>query len=141
MGENAQFSLDVKAFVEATKQDMLYVVKDAMINISKDVITMSPVDSGRFRSNWQVGEDVAPSEPFPEQDAYPSGAETLERVQREITSISAKVRDIYLANCVPYAYRLEMEGWSQQAPAGMLRVVVPEFQTYLDKAAREIRNR
>ena len=29
---------------------------------------------------------------------------------------------VYLTNNLPYAQRLEYEGWSKQAPAGMVRV-------------------
>lgn len=141
MGENAQFSLDIKAFVEATKQDMLDVAKKAMTDVSNRVVDMSPVDTGRFRSNWEIGQDNVPDTFQPETGPYPRGPEVKARLAAQTSAITSDVKFIFLANTLPYAYRLEMEGWSQQAPAGMLRVVVPEFQTYLDKAAREIRNR
>lgn len=139
MADNAQFSLDVKAFCEAAKADMLTVTKKAMIDISNRVVDMSPVDSGRFRSNWEIGQDVVPNEVSPEMGPYPQGPEVKARLASQSTAITDDVQLIFLANTLPYAYRLEMEGWSKQAPAGMLRVVVPEFQTYLDKAARELK--
>ncbi|WP_275150686.1 hypothetical protein [Citrobacter koseri] len=141
MGENAQFSLDVKAFVEATKRDMLEVTKKAVIDVSNRVVDMSPVDTGRFRSNWEIGQDVVPDSAQPEMGPYPRGPEVKARLASQAGAITRDVRFIFLANTLPYAYRLEMEGWSKQAPAGMLRVVVPEFQTYLDKAAQEVKNR
>ncbi|PIJ49195.1 MULTISPECIES: HK97 gp10 family phage protein [unclassified Erwinia] len=139
MADNAQFSLDIKAHCEAAKADMLTVTKKAMIDVANRVVDMSPVDTGRFRSNWEVGHDIVPDETTPEIGPYPRGPEVKARLKNHIEEISGDVRFIFLANTLPYAYRLEMEGWSKQAPAGMLRVVVPEFQTYLDKAARELK--
>ncbi|GKX54100.1 hypothetical protein SOASR030_02120 [Leminorella grimontii] len=141
MGENGEFTLDVKAFVEATKRDMLDVTKKAMIDVSNRVVDMSPVDTGRFRSNWEIGQDVVPDTYSPEIGPYPRPPEIKARLKAQVDEISQGANFIFLANTLPYSYRLEMEGWSKQAPAGMLRVVVPEFQTYLDKAAREIKNR
>nr|WP_154325042.1 hypothetical protein [Pantoea sp. 201603H] len=139
MADNAKFSLDVKAFCEAAKADMLTVTKKAMIDISNRVVDMSPVDTGRFRSNWEIGQDYVPNEASPEMGPYPQGPELKSRLASQSAAITDDVQLIFLTNTLPYAYRLEMEGWSKQAPAGMLRVVVPEFQTYLDKAARELK--
>jgi hypothetical protein len=37
---------------------------------------------------------------------------------------------IYLTNSLPYARRLEY-GWSKQAPAGMVRITVANFERHL----------
>ena len=44
----------------------------------------------------------------------------------------------YLVNNLPYIRRLE-QGWSQQAPAGMVAVTVSEFQQTVARAATEDR--
>jgi len=138
MADNAQFSLDARAFCDAAKADMLAVTKKAMIDMSNRVIDMSPVDTGRFRSNWEIGQDAVPDEVSPDIGPFPQGPEVKARLASQVNSITDDVRFIFLANILPYAYKLEMEGWSKQAPAGMLRVVVPEFQSYLDKAVMEL---
>ncbi len=52
------------------------------------------------------------------------------------TAAQAKAGDvIYLANSLPYIRRLEY-GWSKQAPAGMVRGTVGEFQQAIDKALK-----
>jgi hypothetical protein len=43
-----------------------------------------------------------------------------------------------MINALPYGPRLEYEGWSSQAPAGMVRISVVEFQTFVDKAVMEL---
>ncbi len=75
MADNAKFSLDVKAFCEAAKAGMLSVTKKAMIDISNRVVDMSPVDTGRFRSNWEIGQDAVPDEASPDMGPYPAGPE------------------------------------------------------------------
>jgi len=47
-------------------------------------------------------------------------------------------QDIYLLNSLPYVRRIEYEGWSSQAKAGMVRITVAEFQTFVDKAVRSL---
>ena len=52
---------------------------------------------------------------------------------------SAKAGDvIYLVNNLPYAKRIE-EGWSRQAPIGVVGLTVLEFQKIVDKAVLELR--
>jgi len=40
-----------------------------------------------------------------------------------------------ISNDMPYAYRVET-GWSKQAPTGMMRISVKEFNAILDEIAR-----
>ena len=39
-----------------------------------------------------------------------------------------------MMNNLPYGPRLEYEGWSSQAPAGMVQVSVTEAQTFVNNA-------
>ena len=39
---------------------------------------------------------------------------------------------------LPMPRRIEYEGWSSQAKAGMVRITVAEFQTFVDKAVRSL---
>jgi hypothetical protein len=45
---------------------------------------------------------------------------------------------IYITNSVPYINRLEYEGWSKQAPAGMVRVTVAELQAFIENEVRKL---
>lgn len=46
---------------------------------------------------------------------------------------------IYFVNNVPYAYRLEVEGHSQQAPNGMIRIVAKDAPAILKEAIQEVK--
>ena len=55
----------------------------------------------------------------------PSGQETIKGIT---ATAEGSVGDVfYLVNNLPYIRRLEYEGWSQQAPDGMVRRAVSEL--------------
>jgi len=73
----------------------------------------SPVDTGRFRASWQVGENAAPGGIAPE-GSYPSSP-SLSRIGYS----QERVGNVYsVHNNLPYAERLA-DGWSKQT-AGAL---------------------
>lgn len=88
---------------------------------------------GRFRGNWQVTLGDPASEPIASID--PSGAITLAAGQDALKAVQVGVT-IYLVNALPYAERLE-NGWSKQAPAGMVRVTVADFDGIVTDVAGE----
>ena len=93
-------------------------VRAATIGIFSSVIRMTPVESGRARGNWQctIGAPVT-------VENWQSDSESAMRgtVPRRAGSV------VYLTNNVPYIQKLEYEGWSQQAPSGMVRVSISRF--------------
>lgn len=73
---------------------------------------------GRFRGNWQtsVGQAVT----FSVDRIDPTGAQASAEVVATVPATAGNV--VYLTNNLIYGPRLEYEGWSKQAPAGMVRV-------------------
>lgn len=103
------------------------LLKDGMdITSGKDYV------GGRFRGNWQVSFDAPIEEAIPLID--PRGVQAKGSAATLIQSFDSEVGTIWLMNNLPYGPRLEYEAWSKQAPAGMVRVSVTEFQTYVNKA-------
>lgn len=101
---------------------------------------------GRFRANWQYGVDAPPEAELFEPDAgpYPSAGAVVAALASSIGGTTAGGASTglaghlhYLVNNLPYAQRLE-EGWSSQAPSGMVAITVVEFQGYVDKAAQSL---
>lgn len=107
------------------KDRMLGIVKKSTGSMGKRIIRVSPVDTGRFKGSW----NTAIGEPNLSIETS-IGAGLLPILGQ------AKIGDdIYFTNNQPYAMRLEF-GWSQQAPAGMVRVTLADFQGFVDRAAR-----
>lgn len=101
---------------QATAQVLLLLVAETDYWLKE----RSPVLTGRFRASWtialgQVDPTVAP--PVPK-----GGLATVAAPQIPAVAFGDVV---YLANSLPYARRLEY-GWSQQAPAGMVRITAAE---------------
>ena len=138
------FSLDLSAFTKKAGANADLVVKRVVAGMAESVIEMSPVGDGvywkspppkgyvggRFRGNWDYGFNAAPKQQF---DVVDKTAATS--INRVLSGFSGKPTAgiHYIANNLPYAIRLE-NGWSRQAPAGMVGVTVLKFQAIVKES-------
>ncbi len=140
------FDDDVNKFQRKTVDKMNQAIRKVSLEILGSVVLKSPVDTGRFRSNWQVSigsvssgtVSYAVTETIGERagNKGPVYESTIAK-SRGIAN-TAKAGDvIYIANNLPYAVRLE-EGYSGQAPAGMVTLTVQEFASTLKRIGSEI---
>ena len=143
-----KFSQQVAQFVDRTEQRIDIAIRSIVVGVLSDLVYLSPVgDPGRwksgsapagytgghFRGNWQVGLNTAPSGEVSGTDA--SGSKTISAGIGVLAG--ARIGDkIVITNNVPYARRLEY-GWSDQAPAGIVRITVAKFQATARAAARQ----
>ncbi|RSE85576.1 HK97 gp10 family phage protein [Achromobacter denitrificans] len=127
------FAADIAKFVERAKGNIDTATRQATVMLAQGVILKSPVDTGRFRANWQFS---AVSIQRATTTALDRGGQvTMNRLVAEIQRTGAG-GVTYLSNSLPYAARLE-NGWSKQAPQGMVRLTVQEFQNYVSQAAKD----
>ena len=129
------FTLDIKNFVEKAKKNPETVARQVSFKLFSAVIKASPVDTGRFRMNWQTAGAVAPSGVIDGTDK--GGAAAIGNAASYIFAAS-DWNEFTLTNNLPYAERLEY-GWSNQAPQGMVRVNVARFNTLLEEEAAKVR--
>lgn len=128
------FALDLQKFAEKAEGNAQTVVRKISIDLFSKTVLRTPVDTGRARANWNCSIG-APS--FTVSQKTDKGATTTQAGIRS-TLGNWKQGDIYLMNSLPYIRRLEYDGWSKQAPAGMVRISVAEFQTFVDAATRTV---
>lgn len=83
---------------------------------------------GRFRGNWQVTFGSPATDQLTNVD--PSGSATIADGSNVLADAQVGTM-IYLINNLPYSERLE-DGWSKQAPAGMVKVTVADFTGIVD---------
>lgn len=129
------FQADVKKFADKTKLSMDTVVRKVVIDLGQSLVRLSPVDTGRFRGNWMIG--VGSPNAATIEAVDPTGSTSMAR----ITTAAGGLRAggvVYITNSLPYARRLEY-GWSQQAPQGMVRLTVANYQQYLERVVRSLR--
>lgn len=129
------FALDVSEWCKAVPAQAEDILRKVAMDMFTRVVMRSPVDTGRFRGHW-VATIGTPSSALTGR-IDPSGAKSVALA----ASVAMKVKigqSIFLCNNLPYALPLEY-GHSKQAPAGMVRVAVAEFQNLVTKAARSAR--
>ncbi|MGK0556161.1 HK97 gp10 family phage protein [Bordetella bronchiseptica] len=127
------FTADLGKFAARAKGNIDTATRQATVLLAQGVILKSPVDTGRFRANWQFSSAGIQRATSLAVDL--GGQVTLNRLVAEIQSTGAG-GVTYLSNSLPYAVRLE-NGWSKQAPQGMVKLTVQEFQHYVSQAAKD----
>lgn len=132
---NAAFRRAYAAIIERAGQRAEHVVRASALGLGASIVRRSPVDTGRFKGAWAYGAgSINTGTNFPlDKD----GGGTTGRIAADLQSWKPG-QTIYLTNSLPYAYRLE-HGWSQQAPSGMVRLAVLEFESQVRKAAADLR--
>lgn len=95
------------------------------------IVSESPIRSGKFRSNWN------PSLNSPDLSTSESTSYSLDAIKS--VAMSATLKDIfYLSDGLPYSHRLEFEGWSNQAPNGMVRINLKQYKSVLTASLAKV---
>ncbi|WP_040263673.1 HK97 gp10 family phage protein [Pseudomonas massiliensis] len=131
-GATGSFALDLAKFAQQSQDAIDETLQEVVIELGNSLIRMSPVDTGRFRGNWQFSIGTPASGSLDTND--PSGNETSARIVGD--SILFKAGETaYIVNNLPYAIPLEY-GHSEQAPSGMVRITLARFQAIVEEAIR-----
>lgn len=116
----------------------------AVLGLMDRLFARSPVDTGRFRLNWQlelggyadgtIDEGAGASES--EGGDRETNAANATRIgkAREYVKVPKITEPMFtgIANNLPYAARLN-DGWSDQAAAGFVELVVEEVKSAFDR--------
>ena len=108
------------------------VVRGTLLGLTSRIVKRSPVDTGRFRNNWQatVGSPATGQKTGTDK----TGESAVGEARAAVNKLQMG-QDFYLSNNLPYAHRLEF-GWSKQAPNGMLRLSIAELQQRMNEAGK-----
>lgn len=141
------FADDVSRWVTTKARPGLLDAQKAVVRLALEgFIERSPVGApetwksppppgyrpGTFKANWNVSIGAPDLSTRDVQD--PTGAGTYQTGLAKIESM--QLGDVvFITNSLPYSRRLEYDGWSLQAPLGMVRVTIAglpaEFQRYV----------
>lgn len=157
----------MREFTLKKKADHDAIVRKVIFDLATIIIRESPVDTGRFRANWQYGFGVQPQGELDAFDTSSRGQQTVDQIAGSVTT-GAGVH--YLVNNLPYAEVLEYGlypdpvafgtyvragqnkygikgpgyvqrsegGYSKQAPYGMVRIAVEQVSSALQSSAAVI---
>lgn len=146
-----KFSLDLSRFVARARGNSRAVVRKVVLDLGTSIITRTPVGDptewapgtpvppgyvgGRARGSWQYAKGAPLSQEPGGVDA--SGGASISRVAGGVQQ-GDPLTTHYITSNVPYMRRLEYDGWSRQAPEGMVRKTIIEFQQHVDAAVRSL---
>ncbi|MFZ5669125.1 MAG: HK97 gp10 family phage protein [Pseudomonadota bacterium] len=125
------FKMALSQFAAKAGERADEVVRGVTLELASRIIVRSPVDTGRFRANWRLGVGGPVSGTLETTDKDGQGA--LSGVAAALPQRAAGTV-LYLTNNLPYAWRLE-NGWSGQAPIGMVAITALEFNAIVDGVA------
>ena len=138
------FSTDIAKFAEKAKVGYSDAVNISLLSVSRSVIMMTPVDEGRARGSW-----FASLSSYPATIAEHDGANLA-----QVMSVTSKAAGnvFYLTSNLPYMPSLEygwypnpsegektINGYSKQAPNGMLRISVENFEQSLKQSVATLK--
>jgi hypothetical protein len=144
------FSSDIARFVAKTTRKNNAIVRKIVIDLGTSLVLKTPVGNptlwqnpegapegyagGAARANWQYGNGEMPEGVLDLIDK--GGNSTINRIIGGVqASPAASIH--WIANNLPYMKRLEEE-WSKQAPQGMLRLTVTEFEQTVRDAIKNV---
>lgn len=120
----------INTWIEETEQKIDDALQTIVLKLGETVVTLSPVDTGRFKGNWQLSIDSTTSASLLRQD--PDGYATLADMAKKVNSFTAG-QIAYLQNHVLYGHDLEY-GSSKQAPDGVVRITAMRFHRIVEEA-------
>lgn len=128
------FGADLRRFANKTGIRMDQVVRKVCLDLTRDLVLATPVDTGLARSSYffSTDRDTSSAEASPSKNGAPSLVRSAEFAQ------NLKAGGVFhITNNVVYIMPLEF-GHSKQAPAGMARVTVDRWQARLDGIVRKV---
>jgi hypothetical protein len=143
------FSAQIQAWIDKTKDDADKIVRYALGTIDARLVQRAPVGDasywkhppppnyvgGRFKANFQmsIGSPATGNLDAIDKD----GSATLAS-HANIVSAAKAGAVYYIVNNLPYAKRIE-EGWSRQAPIGLVALTVVEWNNIVENAVNGVK--
>jgi hypothetical protein len=142
------FTLDISRFADKAKKQADDLVGLVTVKVAQRLDERSPVGDatywkhrppkgyvgGFFRGSWMLGVGSIPSGVGA---VDPAGEATLGRIIAAIPEKAAG-KVFYIGNVAPYGERIE-NGWSRQAPSGLVGLTAMEFQQIVGESATAVK--
>ncbi len=131
------FSTEIIEWRLDTKKNVTRIRKAIILALFTKTILRTPVLTGQLRYNWFTT-DKSPSNRIAILEPLSEAEATRRATSRILTNIG-KQGSVFLTNNMPYAERIELDGWShEKAPEGMVRVsfneIIGKLPTIIKKA-------
>jgi hypothetical protein len=125
------FAAKVGQFTRGASERIERTICRVQKTMFEAVIRDTPKLTGLLRGNWQA----SIRRPRTGRIGLRTMDETIGAMKEAVNSAKGN-RIVYFRNNLPYACRIEFDGWSFKAPAGMFRKNVARFQQIVGEAIR-----
>lgn len=132
------FADQMGRFIDSYMNRFDLLVRDVTENLFTFIVLRTPVDTGRTRGNYFVSVSGAMMTDYDEMNFDPTGTNSISQASDAIKGIKAG-GVVRIINNTPYVMDLEF-GSSKQAPRGMARLTVTEFQPIVNRAVEKVAN-
>ena len=143
----AQWSLDLREYAKKKGVEIKDVQKSYAFAVYASVVKKTPVDTGRARGNWNIS--VGSPDTSTSESKVPkyNSSDSIPEPRGD--------ESIFISNNLPYITTLEyggfpnppkkdggktVNGFSKQAPAGMVGVTLANNERIFDAAVRAVRS-
>ena len=138
--------MDLNKYAKKKKVEIKKVRKNYAFALYSSIVKKTPVDTGRARGNWNI--TVGHDDTLPKENTVPQfkSVEEVPKVEGDET--------IYISNNLPYITKLEyggypnppkkgsgktINGYSKQAPEGMVGVTLANNENIFESAVRSVK--
>lgn len=126
------FSSDIEKIAKKLNQSIESTVRATALELFGSIIEGTPVLTGRAKGNWQT----SINEPITSIVDRTGETESIAEL-KDVAGGSIAGKILWLSNNLPYIRRLEFDGHSSQAPAGMVRINVSRIKSIVSNAAKD----
>lgn len=123
------FASDLRRFTSRTMNEIRDLKRAVAIALFTSIVMDCPVLTGRLRANWRFSLNRPNYDVTDNTD--PTGSLAVQLMNSAFSSSNAD-DELIATNSLPYAHRIEYDGWSHtKAPEGMVRKNVIRFRRIL----------
>jgi len=134
---NDRFRQRIHQRVTVAKNKHAEVYRRLFLDIDNRLTAKSPVDTGRFKNNWNWSSGAIDFSTNDSKSGSAFGTPGGNNLP-EIAGLRINGQMVYVTNSLPYSKRLE-DGWSKQAPAGMISVTIVELKGAIIAIGAQVR--
>lgn len=128
----AGFAKKLSAFQAKAIERVDQVRRASIIEMFSIIVDATPVDEGFLKGGWQASMNSPSTQLLNRKD--PTGAMAKGQIMYNLGDAATVV---WFVNTMPYAYRIEYDGWSAQARGGMVRANVPKWRAIVAAKSKE----
>jgi len=143
------FTVDLKKWTNKTNVFVVEIIRESAADLFEEIIHRTPVGDpslwkskppadyipGNLQSNWQCTLGTPASGMWSFEN---KSAEATISAMKSVIADANVENGIFLTNLLPYAARIEYGAHSTQAPQGMVRISIAQFQHIFTKAVAKV---